>query len=94
MKRWYPLNNIPVRNPNQSWYRAGKHAFAVTIRDAIILTRADPFFTKERGGPGRSAITSKGKLCGVYETILNRFQKKLLMIEMEEKAWEGFIGCR
>ena len=24
MKRWYPLNNIPVRNPNQSWYRAGK----------------------------------------------------------------------
>ena len=60
-------------------------AFAIAGRAAFILTIADPLFSLLCGSTDRSAISGKGQMVGIDQSLADRRIQELLFIETENK---------
>ena len=60
-------------------------AFAVTGGTAVFLTFADPIFPLLCSSPDRSAVTGKGQMVWIDQSLVDRRLQELLLIETENK---------
>ena len=60
-------------------------AFAIAGGAAFILTIADPLFPLLCGSTDRGAISGKGQMVGIDQSLADRKIQELLLIETENK---------
>lgn len=66
-------------------------SFAVTRRAAIFLTFTDPLFPLLCGSTDRSAVTGKGQMARIDQSLMDGQIEELLFIKAENKK-KGFSG--
>lgn len=76
---------FPVRVPSPVTVRLRIMAFAIAGRAAFILTIADPLFPLLCGSTDRGAISGKGQMVGINQSLADRKIQELLLIETENK---------
>ena len=76
---------FPVGIPAPVTVRLRIMAFAIAGRTAFILTVADPLFSLLCGSTDRGAISGKGQMVGIDQSLADRKIQELLLIETENK---------
>ena len=76
---------FPMRVPSPVTVRLRIMASTVAGRAAFILTIADPLFPLLCGSTDRSAISGKGQMVGIDQSLADRRIQELLFIETENK---------
>ena len=76
---------FPVRVPSPVTVRLRIMASTVAGRAAFILTIADPLFPLLCGSTDRGAISGKGQMVGIDQSLADRKIQELLLIETENK---------
>lgn len=77
---------FPVRVPSPVTVRLGIMAFAAAGKAAVFLTIAVLLFALLRSSPDRSTVTGKSQMVWVDQSLLNRTNQELLVIQPENKG--------
>ncbi len=80
---------FPVGIPSPVTVRLRVMAFPVTGRTAVLLTFADPFFPLLSGSADRCAVTGKGQMFRINQSLLNGPVQELLVIKSKDEQKES-----